>query len=127
MGVVSFTPSRLRDEGVLEIGRAAGFAFVLTRAGLRLFHVAQLELASRTLDRHALDKAARMLELGYSLTQAGNALGVTWEDLRGQLRLSGWIQQSKRMAGPREGAHERWHNRPRRRRATRPKTAQAAI
>lgn len=97
------SPGQLRDEGVIDIGRARGTAvcFVRTARGLHLFH-AKL-LPDRALDSYAISLAVNWLELGHSADWVASNFDVNATHLTAELERAGYqrisIQDGKQRAG----------------------------
>lgn len=89
------TPTTLRAEGILEIGRVQGTSvlFVQTRAKLHLFH--STWLPDRQLDDYAVNLAVTWIE-GHGLPSCtvANNLGVSETTLRNALTKAGYERLS---------------------------------
>lgn len=83
---------RLRDEGVLELGRAqaSSVMFVLTQRRLVLFHVH--EMPARRLDAWGIARAIERLEDGAAVSELAADLEIDMTQLGRALATAGWIK-----------------------------------
>lgn len=100
-----YTPSRLRELGVREIGRIGSILFVDTEGPLVLMHVGAMD--DRVLDEYGIRQARAMLEWGWSVLSAASDLGISEANLRTQLATRGWRPTSMQDGGPKSGAKAR--------------------
>ena len=104
--LAKYTPSRLRELGVREVGRVGSILYVNTEGPLVLIHVAAM--SDRQLDRFGLDRARMMIdELGYRIDAAAACLGISPKGFVAQLARDGWVQSSRQLDAPRNGANAR--------------------
>jgi hypothetical protein len=90
------TPSSLRAEGVLEIGRASGTSalFVLTRKKLHLLHTSTVQDRDRELDAYAVQLAVCWIENGLPSYEVAGNLDVGEPTLRRALAAAGYERLS---------------------------------
>jgi hypothetical protein len=84
------SPTSLRAEGIIELGRVAqtSVLFVRTRKRLYLFHVESLP--NRTLDDYAVNLAVNWIENGASSRQVARDLEISEPNLCRALAAAGY-------------------------------------
>jgi hypothetical protein len=92
--IARVTPTSLRAEGIVEVGRASNTSllFVLTKEKLHVFHASALP--DRKLDDYAVALAVNWIESGLPSFEVARNLGVGEPTLRHALADAGYARLS---------------------------------
>ena len=88
----AITVSQLRDEGVIELGAVESILYVRTRVKLHILHADQVP--HRALDAYAIELVKTRLELGISLAEIAEGLGVSRVHALRALQAQGYTKPS---------------------------------